>query len=1242
MAITRFLECRVVATSNITLNGQPQTIDGVSVVTGNSVLAVGQTTASQNGVWTVAAGAWTRNGNASTQQDFLGMTVVVREGTAYADTMWQCRNDPTITVGTTALAFAQLPGVVDKALLNHLASLSTGTAKLAARLATTTNDSLTGLAARDAITPIAGDRILVTGQTTAFANGIYLAASGSWTRTLDFDTAAEMAYGAHIAVSDGAVNAGTLWIHSTTGPITIGTRAIKFCQVPNCVDKTRLDQLYGGINSTPVVLTDADQELTVAGGRRYRQSTAITAPRTKTLSTFGAVAGDIITIERSDGSTSPIAVVNGGAGAGTIAVLTGPRPTASFRYDGKNWAKHSQLPDTTSWPVFNVRDYGAKGDERLEDFAGEHAAIQACIDAAARFARAYAYVSGAVIEFPAGVYHTNGQTLILRRTPYNAPLVYRGAGIGTTTIQNSTTGDLFRVESITEEPDPTWGGNHHVFQDMSFSSPNGYNLIWDLGEEGDTFGGSGDPIRSSFFVDRCFFSRTTSGGACVRLRHPSRAKFTNCYFDVANYDAGNIGLEVIRGSASMIGCVGGGALMYVRDGGEINIVGCRAEGAWSIPGWDFLNVNGLTMFNTATEGHGEAHALYRFRGCKNLTLDTAQVAVVDFSYIVMRAYMSITGAPKPNITVQHLAGVGTAYAPQDMIIRSSGSWFDDKIANGSLIKLTNAVTNTAWYTVREATHDTLWVEETLVNESITLATGTGATVRPTLSGLPSVTFSNAGTITRAASGPSAAGSWIIDGFVNGQVVRTTSQVNKGPFTVTNVTDTVLTVAEAVKDEVPLAPVGVQANHHACGILFENCWNFTVRGSAGADFTQAGDQTRKTVEVGPGCRDGDITFALYNSIYDAISIANDAYNVVAEVRALSYTDWQTLNPGQSVTYWHGRKHFDGLEVGQPDGLQLNHKRNLSPNALCGVDIRRGFNGVDEGNHVGIWWDEANQRFTAAYDTAGVHTLDADLGARVALQILELLFPSTAIIRAAAGQTVNVYDDDTLIAFFQLIAGVGKLRSGTTNFEVTANGDITITPGDLAQISAGGNIDLFFGAGRLGLRLNAATGGTELYRVVPLANPQTGTGITTPQEGRATHGTTKRTFTFAAFSAADTSAFVRFDDLPPKTRVVSVIADTSATFGGGSALSSEIRVGTEDDDDGYILPHSVFSAAAVKGLLDVDRGTYLVSTNADTARAGHVPSWTDSKELRVQLDVTGDTLDHLTQGTVTVIVALEYLG
>ena len=61
-----------------------------------------------------------------------------------------------------------------------------GATKDPCRLATTANDTLSGLAARDGVTPVANDRVLVKNQSTASANGIYVAAAGAWTRAIDF------------------------------------------------------------------------------------------------------------------------------------------------------------------------------------------------------------------------------------------------------------------------------------------------------------------------------------------------------------------------------------------------------------------------------------------------------------------------------------------------------------------------------------------------------------------------------------------------------------------------------------------------------------------------------------------------------------------------------------------------------------------------------------------------------------------------------------------------------------------------------------------------------------------------------------------------------------------------------------------------------------------------------------------------------------------------------------------------
>jgi hypothetical protein len=101
---------RAATTGNITLSGT-QTIDGVSVVAGNRVLVKDQSTGSQNGIYVVAAGAWTRATDFDSDAKVTpGAFTFVEQGTASADSGWVLTNDGTVTVGTTALTFSQFSG----------------------------------------------------------------------------------------------------------------------------------------------------------------------------------------------------------------------------------------------------------------------------------------------------------------------------------------------------------------------------------------------------------------------------------------------------------------------------------------------------------------------------------------------------------------------------------------------------------------------------------------------------------------------------------------------------------------------------------------------------------------------------------------------------------------------------------------------------------------------------------------------------------------------------------------------------------------------------------------------------------------------------------------------------------------------------------------------------------------------------------------------------------------------------
>lgn len=109
---------------------------------------------------------------------------------------------------------------------NAIAGLSW---KDSVRIASTANLGLTGLAAIDGVTPIAGDRILVKNQTTPAANGIYVAAAGAWTRSTDADAANEVE-GLAVFVNEGTTQADTSWTCTANAPITLNTTALPFTQ----------------------------------------------------------------------------------------------------------------------------------------------------------------------------------------------------------------------------------------------------------------------------------------------------------------------------------------------------------------------------------------------------------------------------------------------------------------------------------------------------------------------------------------------------------------------------------------------------------------------------------------------------------------------------------------------------------------------------------------------------------------------------------------------------------------------------------------------------------------------------------------------------------------------------------------------------------------------------------------------------------------------------------------------------
>lgn len=100
---------RAASTATITLSGA-QTIDGVSVIAGDRVLVKNQSTGADNGIYVAASGAWARATDFDAASEVVGAAVFVSEGSSQGNSQWHMTTDGPITIGTTALVWAQVGG----------------------------------------------------------------------------------------------------------------------------------------------------------------------------------------------------------------------------------------------------------------------------------------------------------------------------------------------------------------------------------------------------------------------------------------------------------------------------------------------------------------------------------------------------------------------------------------------------------------------------------------------------------------------------------------------------------------------------------------------------------------------------------------------------------------------------------------------------------------------------------------------------------------------------------------------------------------------------------------------------------------------------------------------------------------------------------------------------------------------------------------------------------------------------
>jgi len=201
--------------------------------------------------------------------------------------------------------------------------------KVPCRVATTGNITLSGLQTIDGVVLAADDRVLVKDQTTGSENGIYVASTSTWQRSLDWDGQFDVKTGTLVWVTAGSTNAG-MWRVTTTGAITVGTSSI-------ALEKELRDT--ANAESFIIAISDESTAITTGAGKiAFRMPYAFTLsslPRGSlgTVSALGVVQFDI-NVNGASLFSTPL-TIDEGEKTSTTAAVPGVLSSSSIADDAE-------------------------------------------------------------------------------------------------------------------------------------------------------------------------------------------------------------------------------------------------------------------------------------------------------------------------------------------------------------------------------------------------------------------------------------------------------------------------------------------------------------------------------------------------------------------------------------------------------------------------------------------------------------------------------------------------------------------------------------------------------------------------------------------------------------------------------------------------------------------------------------------------------------------------------------------
>jgi phage-related tail fiber protein len=213
-----------------------------------------------------------------------GRTQVVRMNMIVSNSSnVELKIDPSVVLATRAY--------VDTKVLEELNKLDS---KQSVRAATTATVTLTGLKTVDGVALAAGDRVLVKNQTAAKENGLYVVATGAWSRARDAASNATVTSAMLVSVEQGTTQADTRWQLVTDGAIALGTTALTFQNITQGLAPIKSPAFQGEPTAPEIPRFDASARIVSAKamhkrGHQYSNFTHFSGALAGSLDHIGGV-----------------------------------------------------------------------------------------------------------------------------------------------------------------------------------------------------------------------------------------------------------------------------------------------------------------------------------------------------------------------------------------------------------------------------------------------------------------------------------------------------------------------------------------------------------------------------------------------------------------------------------------------------------------------------------------------------------------------------------------------------------------------------------------------------------------------------------------------------------------------------------------------------------------------------------------------------------------------------------------